>query len=166
MKYKVFCAILLVSLAACRGFVDTGPPVNMNNKVVFNVYSNSSDSCRCLANKFKIDTSLGFHCDVVDSVKISDSRSGKTTLEYTNEVGMTPSYELYGEHWRLYFIKKGIPGAYVNINFSPKAQTPIQGVGCDAYMRKSGIGIYDVIIVLKPKIKKGIKIIPYTGVTN
>jgi len=163
MKFKLSCIIAFISLAACRGFIDTGPPSNMNNKVVFNIYINNGDSCRCVANKFKMDTTLGFHCDVADSVKISDSRSGKTTLEYTNEVGMTPSYELYGEYLRLYFIKKGIPAAYVNIDFSPKAKLPIQGVGCDAYMQKLGINAYAIIIVLKPKIKKGVKMVPYTA---
>jgi hypothetical protein len=166
MKDKLLYLVLSISLVACRGFIDTGPPTNLNNKVIFNIYCNNGDSCRCLANKFKLDTTLGFHCDVADSVKISDSRSGKTTLEYTNEVGMTPSYELYGEHLQLYFIKKGIPGAYININFSPKAKLPIQGVGCDAYMRKLGINVYAIIIVLKPKIKKGVKIVPYKGGAN
>jgi hypothetical protein len=158
----VFYCILLFALVGCHRFIDTGPPTNKSNSVVFNVYCNNGDSCRCKANKFKADTTIGFHCDVADSIKISYSRTGDA-LEYTNEVGMTSGYQLYGERTRIYFTRKGIPGAYINVSFSAKAKLPIQGVGCDAYMRKLGINVYEISVVLRPRVKKGIKLVPYSA---
>jgi hypothetical protein len=165
---KVLYILLVFLITSCHAFVGGGGGEGNRTSVIFNVSAISSDSCRCRANKFKIDSNLGARCRPIDSMLISYSRNGNMPIVYTDSIGLTQKTVVSNNFGRYYFIKKGFSVVSAILNFDPKSKMHVQASGCDVFLKRIGTlnPVYYVAVVIKPNPKKGVKLIPYNSSKN
>ncbi len=156
---------MLLFVCSCHAFVGGGGGLPREGpSVVFNVRSNNSDTCRCTANKFVIDSTFGYNCSAIDLLNISYTKNGRQIFATTDSLGFTTKHT-YNEGVgleRFYFLKKGFPAAYVNIDFTPKSKRPLQAFGCEVHVQHLASGVYYYTVIIKPIAKKGVKLVPHT----
>jgi hypothetical protein len=158
---KLVYIIPLILLYGCGGMGGGIPAAGP--QIVFNVLSNSNDSCRCKANKFNPDTTFGYHCSVIDSLVISHTRNAGQWFAITDSLGTTKKNIVYAGPMSFYFIKKGFPTAHVNIDLTPRAKVPVRAFGCEIHTTRMGYDLYYYTVIIKPLPKKGVRIVPYTA---
>ena|ERR1700722_12136279 len=165
---KTIYILLLLLISSCHAFVGGGGLPTEGPSVIFNVRSNSNDTCHCRANKLAVDSTFGYKCNAIDLLNISYTKNSMQLFATTDSLGFTTKHTLSSDVGlkRFYFLKKGFPAAYLNIDFTPKSKRLPQAVGCDVYMQHLTNGVYYYTIIIKPLAKKGVKLIPYKGNNN